>query len=313
MVNSRDAQAIDAAKLYYVSGLSQAEVAQRLGVSRPTVSKLLQHARDEGFVMISLHDPREGEDAVVNALSTTYGLESVRVVRPASADKADVLSALGSAGADMVEDLVRDGMSIGLSWGNTMNSVAEHLRNQDREAVTVVQLKGGHSHTRLNTNDLSTLTRFARAFNAEMLTLPLPVIFDSATTKKLVEADRHVATVMHSGANADMAVFTVGDVHRESLLLNLGYLSEEEIESLMASAVGDVCSRFFDAYGRIADERIDARTVGITLEALRSRPIRVMIAGGKEKVEAIRGALSMGMATHLVIDHATATRVVGEE
>lgn len=313
MVNARDAQSIDAAKLYYLSGLSQAEVAQRLGVSRPTVSKLLQNARDKGFVVISLNDPREAEGELVDAFKRTYGLEAVRVVRPSSTAKADVLAALGAAGAEVVEDLVRDGMSIGLSWGNTMNSVAEHLRAQDREGVSVVQLKGGHSHTRLNTNDISTLTRFARAFNAEMLTLPLPVILDSAATKRLVEADRHIAAVMRAGARADMAVFTVGDVHRKSLLLNLGYLSEQEISALEGTAVGDVCSRFYTAQGGVANEAIDARTVGISLGDLRSRPIRVMVAGGAEKAAAIRVALEMGMATHLVIDHSTAERVLREE
>ena len=42
----RDEQSIEAVKLYYQQGLSQAEVATRMGLSRPTVAKLLAHGRE---------------------------------------------------------------------------------------------------------------------------------------------------------------------------------------------------------------------------------------------------------------------------
>lgn len=57
-LSAKEVQALDAAKLYY-AGLSQQEVAQRLHVSRPTVSKLLAYARRRGFVRIEIYDPRE--------------------------------------------------------------------------------------------------------------------------------------------------------------------------------------------------------------------------------------------------------------
>lgn len=309
MLDSRDAQSIDAAKLYYFAGLSQAEVAQELGVSRPTVSKLLQHARDKGFVIFSLHDPREGADALVERLKQRFGLLDARVVRPATGDTAGLLADLGAAGASLLEELVHDDMRVGISWGNTMFAVAEHLRMQNLSGVHVIQLKGGHSHSERNTRDLETLSRFARAFNADMHILPLPVILDNVEAKRLVEQDRHIAGIMRAGASVDLAVFTVGDVQRESLLLNLGVLSDAEVDSLLETAVGDVCSRFYDASGQVADSLIDARTVGISVADLRARPTRVLVAGGVDKTLAIQVALDMGIATHLVIDHATAERV----
>lgn len=41
----RDEQSIEAVKLYYQQELSQAEVAARMGLSRPTVAKLLARGR----------------------------------------------------------------------------------------------------------------------------------------------------------------------------------------------------------------------------------------------------------------------------
>lgn len=310
MLDARDAQAIDAAKLYYLQELSQAEVAKELGVSRPTVSKLLTHALERGYVTITLTDPRESADEIVGKLCATYGLNSARVVRPATMDDAELVQQLGNAGAAVVEELVDDGMSLGVSWGETMLSMAEHLRQTSKSGVTIVQLKGGHSHSQRSTNDLSTLTKVARAFNADTKVLPLPVILDSAQAKELVVRDRHIAQMLAAGANVDVAVFTVGDVHRESLLLNLGYLEEAEIDFLLDRAVGDACSRFYTVDGKVAAPEIDARTVGISLPDLAKRPVRICIAGGTKKVAAIAVALRMGLVTDLVIDHHTAERVL---
>lgn len=310
MLDERDAQAVDAAKLYYAGGLSQAQVAERLGISRPTVSKLLSRAHERGFVTITLNDPRERGDELVQRLRERFGLTDARVVRPPAG--APLLNELGGAGAGLIEELVTDDTTLGVSWGTTMSAVAEHLRPQNRVGVKVVQLKGGHSHSERSTKDMATLAGFARAFHAETFMLPLPVIFDSVEAKEWVVRDRHIAHMLELGANVDVAVFTAGSADPESLVLNLGYLSEEETAELSAHAVGDVCSRFFTADGSPAAPEVDARTVGITLSDLAKRPTRVLVAGGARKAAAIRTALDMGLATHLVIDHDTASRILDE-
>ncbi|HJG56530.1 MAG TPA: RNA polymerase subunit sigma-70, partial [Corynebacterium xerosis] len=67
---------------------------------------------------------------------------------------------------------------------------------------------------------------------------------------------------------------------------------------------------FYRADGGVALPEVDARTVGITLADLRRVPTRVLVAGGSDKTEAIETALRTGLATHVVIDEATAARVL---
>ena len=45
------------AELYYEQGLNQNEVAKLLNTSRPTVSRLLDEAKDAGVVEIVVHSP----------------------------------------------------------------------------------------------------------------------------------------------------------------------------------------------------------------------------------------------------------------
>ena len=49
---------VRAARLYYEDGLSQGEVARRLGLSGATVSRVLAQAREQGVVEVRIHDPR---------------------------------------------------------------------------------------------------------------------------------------------------------------------------------------------------------------------------------------------------------------
>ncbi len=307
----RDEQSLDAAKLYFAKGLSQAEVAAELGVSRPTVAKLLAHAKAKGYVVIEIRDPREQGSVLAEQLVDLYGRFGLQEARIAQTPPDGVVvNELGRVGASLLEEQVRDGQMVGVSWGNTMYAVAKALDHTPRVGVEIVQLKGGLSYTERSTNDIETINLFCRAFDAYARTLPLPVIFDNVEVKKTVESDRHIAQILDHGRNTDVVIFTVGAADRESLPLALGYLDEEETELISELAVGDACSRFFTADGAIAVPSVNDRTVGIEIDDLRQRPVRILVAGGLRKAKAIHTALTMGLATHLVVDHPTALKLI---
>lgn len=298
----RDEQSIEAVKLYYQQGLSQAEVATRMGLSRPTVAKLLAHGRERGFVTIEIHDPREDASEIALRLEKCFGLACARVAHGAGATEDEAIEQVGRVGADVVTQLVRDGMSVGISWGRTMSALAAHLPRAPRVGVRVVQLKGGASFSERATHDFEIMRSFCEAFGAEPRYLPLPVIFQDTAMLSIVRHDRSIERILEEGRGVDVAVFTVGSLGHEALALNLGQLEDDEVEALLRDAVGDACSRFFTREGDVALASVDRRTVGITLDELRSRPVRVLVAGGRVKAEALGTALHMGLATHLVVD-----------
>ncbi|WP_115726845.1 sugar-binding transcriptional regulator [Actinomyces culturomici] len=312
-MDKKDEQAIDAVRLYFEHGLSQAEVALKMGISRPTVAKLLQRGKDAGFVTVEIHDPRETSSELGVRLRDRFDLAEARVVHSVASNERELLDELGRVGATLVEGLVEDGMSVGVSWGRTMSALAANLHRTVRRDVEIVQLKGGTSHSEHATNDFEIMRAFCEAFNATARYLPLPVIFEDVRTLRIVEDDPHIAGILEAGRNTDLVIFTVGSVARESLLLNLGHLREEEIRTLLDRAVGDACSRFFTASGEVAAPDIDARTAGIALADLAKRPTRVLIAGGPKKAEALSTAMRMRLATHIVVDQALALALLNED
>ena len=57
MDEEKDKLSIEVAELYYQLNYSQQQIANQLEISRPTVSRLLQYAKDKGYVQIKISDP----------------------------------------------------------------------------------------------------------------------------------------------------------------------------------------------------------------------------------------------------------------
>ena len=113
-----------------------------------------------------------------------------------------------------------------------MYEIARKIVPQHVKGVEVVQLKGGISHSSVNTYANETIALFADAFQTTPRNLPLPVIFDNAVTKELVEQDRHIHHIIEMGKQANIAIFTVGTVRDEALLFRLGYFDKGETSLL---------------------------------------------------------------------------------
>lgn len=305
----RQEQALDAAKLYYLGGLSQDEVARRLGVSRPTVSKLIQAAKDLQYVTIDIHDPRETSSALGERLAERFGLDAVRLAS-GPADPVAPLEELGRVGACLLEDLVRDGELLGLAWGETMWSVGQHLAPTARDGVEIVELKGGVPLQPKRTREYETMSLFCAAFNAYPRTLHLPVYLEHVETMRALEAERQVQAVLQLGRRASTTVFTVGPITPDATLFELDYFDAQEREHLLHHAAGDICSRFYDERGEVCLPALDARTVAVPLADIRASERRVCIAGGRAKVRALAVALAAGYVTHLATDAAAAEGVL---
>ena len=99
MPNPRDpAMLLAAARLYYVQGRSQAEVADALGTSRSNVSRMLTEALRQSIVEIRINDPEGRVHELEDELRSTFGLNQVRVAHTRLVQGLRVEDAVGSPG-----------------------------------------------------------------------------------------------------------------------------------------------------------------------------------------------------------------------
>lgn len=306
-LSKRDIQALDVAKLYYQNGQSQQAIAETMGLSRPTVAKLLQYAQDMGFVQIRLYDPREQNDDLIGELKTRYGLDEVRLTPTLlNNDPEQRYQALGQVAARLLEGLVRDGDCIGIEWSHTIQAMTKALIKQNRKQVKVVQLRGNDNQMQQSLNEAQSLSRICEAFQAEGELLNFPAVFDQLNTKNLVEKESNIRRVLESGKRSRIAVFTVGSAENNSPLFGSGLFNEAEIAYLRQYAVGSICARFVNRDGQICLPDLNNRTIGLTLPDLRHKEERLLVAGGSHKVAIIHITLKYGYANRLVCDEQTA-------
>lgn len=306
-------QAVTISRLYYLEGATQAQIAKQLNLSRPTISRALQYARDNNIVNIQVNDPLSNVDDLRAQLQRKYQLDDVVIadVGPTGNYQED-LDLLGQAAAAYLPQIIQDNDTIGISWGRTLAAVARHLQPSDRKNVQVVYLKGTVANSTHNNFVVEVTKHFNACYHTQAEILPLPVIFDNQDIKKMVVKDRFIHSILTAAQQAQVALFTVGTTATDATLFELGYLNKKEIAKLQKESVGDIVSQFVDADGQIVDPALTARTVALPIDQLKEKRQAVLVAGGMAKLPAIRAALAGRYANVLVTDTNVALHLIDE-
>ncbi len=302
---------VEAAKLYYEHQLSQLEISKKLGVSRPTVSRLLQQARNAGIVKIEITDPSEVGTQLESALVDKFDLKKVLVVPNDIDDNSIIKKRLGKATVVLIDQLISEGIILGISWGTTMQEVARQIRPRRVKDMIVVQLNGGISRAEIDTHASEIAKGIGESYKAIPYLMPLPAVVDSANLKQAILSDKNISRTLELGRKADIALFTVGSFDYDSVLVKADYFESDEVEALLQSgAVGDICSRILKADGTICSKELNSRTIGIELEEIKKKPYSIAVAGGKEKLAAIQAGLKGKWFNYLITDEWIATELL---
>ncbi len=299
------------AQAYYEEDLTQADIAERFGVSRIKVSRLLTRARDDGVVRITVVPPPEDNTDLERRLEQSYGLEEALVVSPSSGSYEDTISAIGRATGEYIGRIVQDGDIIGLTWGNSVLATVDSLPSASLSGCRVVQLLGGLGHPEAEIHGAELARRAAERLGCRVRNIHAPGIVATKGVRDSLVEDPQVAHTLELGRNAAIAVLGIGALGPHSVLRGHGsVLSAEDCSGLLeAGVVGDIALRFFKADGTPAASPYDERTIGIELDELRGIRRRVGVAGGTEKHEAILAALRAGHVNVLVTDRSTAAAI----
>ncbi len=278
--------------MYYVEGLTQNEISDKLGLGRITVIRNIQEARRRNEVKIWI----EGDDAdcieLEFRLQAAFGIDEAIVV-PEPSDRANASAAVGSATGAFLSEALTDDMVLGLGWGNTLHAALPTLARSDVRNVQVISLLGGITQAKRQ-NPTEFAWQVASAVGADCYLLAAPAIVDSPETRRILIERCGLNDIIRRAERMDMAVMSVGALSTESSTFRFGFYSEAERASIIrAGAVGDVLCHFFDRDGKLIDHPLNERVVSVPIDMVRKVPRRVLASGGQEKIEAILGALRL--------------------
>ena len=296
-------QLVEVSRLYYELGETQSAIADRLGVTRPQVSRLLKRARAEGIVELRIIDRTAAESPAGAALRVRFGLDAVHLAPTVTGPEDLTRRMVGRLGAQVLRGAVRDGDIIGIGDGASVTAVADALDDAATPvAATVVPLAGGYWAPG---PERDPFRRIAEAFGASPHGLMAPGLLDDAATKRALEAHAGVRAVLDLWGRLDVALFGIGGPSWG--VASVGPAIAERLAD--AHAVGEMLIAPFDLDGVFVAPELRDRVLAFDARALGRVPTAIGVAAGESKVRPILGALRSGAIRTLVTDVATAEAV----
>lgn len=297
---------VRAAWLHYVGGLTQAAVAKRLGVPSVKAHRLIARAVQDGLVKVSI----EGDIAecieLENAMAAKYGLETCEIA-PDLGEEGLPLRTLSQAGASFIKREIDNGSRacIGIGHGRTLAASVEQMSRCDGKNVKFVSLLGGLTRN-YSATPHDVMARLTEKTGATAYVMPVPFFANSVEDREVLLNQRGVSKVFEMAANSDLKIVSIGTTEPSASLVSSGMLEMEEIKDVVAKGgVGELLGHFFDAAGQTIRTRLTERTMSAGLNGRDGNEI-VAIAGGMEKVGAIRSVLINGCLSGLITDERTA-------
>ena len=297
--------AVRAAELYFEEDKTQDEIGSILGVTRWKVGRLLAEAKAAGIIRIEIVHPAARKLGMEREMVQAFGLEACVVV-PGSGD-GDVSLRVARAAADYLVSMRPRTHRLGVSWGKTLHLVAQALPDGWTTSLSVIQVNGGVSRSSQPGLAAATASLIAHKAGGTPTLLPAPAIVEKEATKRALENDKGVASVLALASDADTYLFSAGPATPVSIHVESGYISPADIEKLQSKgAVGDVWGRYITHEGRIADENLDRRTVGLSLHHLISASRSIAVISGADKHDIALAIAKNGLATVMITDESTA-------
>lgn len=296
------ALATKAAWYYYMEDNTQAQIAEVMGVSRAKVIRLLEEARAQGIVQFSFRKNDSQRVSAEQLLIDRFGLKDAFVV-PTPLDSSAINQSIAQGAAHYVSDHLREDGYLNIGYGDTVSRMLGFLAKNREESLNVVSLTGGVSYYLPSVG--------TTAYSMHLFLTPSPLVVSSRQVRDALLDEKSLQDVSTMTEYADMSVVGIGAAVEGATVLRNGILNEGELTVLkMQGAVGDVLNHFMDKDGNLIQTEIEDRVISTDFDKLRQLKNVVGVAGGKDKVTAIKAVLNGGYLNVLITDSDTAAELL---
>lgn len=295
--------------LYYEDDMRQQEVSDYLGISRATVSRMLQKGKESGIVRVEVINPVQfSYNKLEKALERKYGLKEVIVVESSALDtKTESVSRMYERAALYLSQFFKDGDWIGVTMGHTLHNIVKTNRAFEKDKkLMFVPIVGGIGQSTIDKVDVQSnriAQEFSRKFGGTYTQFLSPAVFSEQKAMEYFLKEKLISYIFDDFQKLDTLIMGIGIPQRvKSTLVRAGYITGENLEKFARDGMaGDIALHFFDEDG--ATEKFRAfndRVAGMPLEMMKKVRNRIGIAGGENRAEAIRGAIKGGFINMLI-------------
>ena len=294
--------------LYYISELTQSEVARRLDLSTTKVNRILQSARRKKMVDITIHTPFQHLFDLEARLPGLFNINEVIVIPRMGENEANMVHSIGSAGANYLLEHLHDGDVIAIGGGTTVHAVVQAVTPGHAYNVSVVPVVGG-VQGRVTTDVNYLAAQLAERLGGRAYQLHTPAFVETPEQRRALLNMRPIKEILDIARRANISLLGIGSVDPEtSRFVQFTALSADEMERIAkhCGGVGEILAVVYDINGRPCAKEYADRVVGLTLDELEKIPLRIGIAGTTHKVLPVYGALRGEFFHTIITDEAVA-------
>lgn len=306
-------QLIDICIMHYEEGLTQQEIANRIGISRPQISRMLATAREAGIVKIVVENPFSEEYRAQKMLKDIYGLYDATIISAPDSESQLVQSQLALAVATHFESNLKEDSVLGILSGKTIYGISKVISLPPRKRLTVVSLSGGCERMGYQQANNSA-HYFADKFNCRFCPLQAPLVVANQEVRSIITEEYDIAQTIKTGNSSTMALVGIGCLDSSSPYFGNEMLDLTRLKELKErGAVAGLSGSFLNINGELVDYPESNRVIAIPLENLKRIPKVIAVAYGQEKVEAIEAVLNGGWVDILITTLDTAKALIRQK
>jgi len=304
---------VRAAWLYHVEGLTQAEIGERMNLTRRRVNEVLAAALEEGVVRIGFNSPLTANVELEARLRNCFGLQDAVVV-PTPTDPGLLHTVIGRGAAAYLDRLIqtRRPGSIGVGWGATLRETMRQMTPANEPRIEVRSMMGGLTHgSEINTFEI--VRGFAQVMQAQCFYFAAPIYAESPQSRDTIISQSVYEKIFRRTHEVELSFLSVGDVSDQSLQVRYGLPTGTDSRDLVAAgAVGDLLGRYLDAHGRPVGHPLNRQVLSPELDDYRNIPCRIVASGGAHKHAILLAVARAQLATIIVTDADSAKAMLGE-
>lgn len=297
------------ARMYYVLGMKQKDIAEQVGIGRSSVARFLNEAKEEGVVRFFITSKTENNRSLdlETEMIKKYNLTDAIVIKDNDNSLFEVTA------ANYLNSVLPFNGAIGVGGGKTMNSLSTVMNTcEPRPNLKIIQTIGGFSSGEREMPSTAMVQNWAQSLESTPLFLPAPAVVDDKETKLFYLKNKNISDVYNEIKKVEVLIVGIGSMKDIDILKQL-QVGDIDTELMHERSVGDINLHFYDENGQFSMPNLSERVMGLSPEDFKEVPTRIGLAYGKEKIKSIKAALSGSLVNIFITTSATAKLILQEE
>lgn len=309
-MDNRSELLVHVSELYYQQNLSQSQIAGILGISRPTVSRLLDEARESGVVEIIVHSPILKNPSLATVIRNEFNLREVIVIS-GSYGHDTALARCCEATANFLTTIMDNNTTLGITWGRAIQYISNAIKPKEYYNVNVVQMAGCLGSGNPNIDGLELALRISKKFNGTYSNIFAPVYVDNKFVHDYLLSTPQIKATLKQASKVDIAITGIGTLEdpQGSLFLAGCYTQEEYEEVHEKGAVGHILARMLDIRGNELFFK-NHYPISAPLESVRTADWSIGVCASAAKAAATLATIRGKYINTLIVDEPLAMELL---